>query len=408
MKILEATDCFPPPLVGGRDLMVQMLSHELLRRGHDVEVVTLAGSSGPCTQFDGPLRVHRLAGWSRFLGPLYVDPDKPFHPTVPDPGLVRRLATILRRSRPQIVHAHSWLLYSLLPLLPSSETKLVVWLHDQGFICPKTTFVHRGEVCTGPGYLKCLGCAEEQYGRTRSFALTTGMTVMKPWRRRADRYVANSRATARASARFVGPPDGQLDVIPPFVPAATFRAGSLPRPAFVPPDTDYLMFAGALGNHKGVDVLLRAWTQLTPKIPLVLAGIRRSDGPRTVPEGVILVEDVPHDDVLAAWGHCMAAVVPSVWPEPFGAVALEAMAAGKPVVASAVGGLADLVVDGSTGILVPPGDADSLRRAMQALVDDPLLRARMGAEGRSRAGAYAADKVAAQWERLFEEVLSGG
>jgi glycosyltransferase involved in cell wall biosynthesis len=284
---------------------------------------------------------------------------------------------------------------------------LVVWLHDQGFICPKTTFVHRGGVCSGPSYLKCLGCAKDQYGTARSFALTSGMQLMRPWRGRADRYVANSRATARASAGHIGPADDVLEVIPPFVPEEAFHAWARPRPTFVPGEADYLMFAGALGAHKGVDVLLRAWAQLDPRLPLVMAGIRRFDSPRRVPDGVVLAEEVPHEDVLAAWGHCAAAVVPSVWPEPFGAVALEAMAAGKPVVASAIEGLSELVVDGSTGILVPPGDVDALRRAMQALVDDPPLRARMGACGQARAKTFTAEIVASAWERVFEEVVHG-
>ncbi len=72
--------------------MVRMLSHELVRRGHEVEAVSLAGPRGPRTELDGPVKVHRVAGWSRVLGRLYADPEKPFHPTLPDPGLVRVLA----------------------------------------------------------------------------------------------------------------------------------------------------------------------------------------------------------------------------------------------------------------------------------------------------------------------------
>ncbi len=407
MRILQATDCYPPPLVGGRDLQVQMLSHELVRRGHEVEVVSLAGPRGPRTEFDGAVRVHRLAGWSRFLGPLYANPEKPFHPTLPDPGLVRMLGRVLREFRPQIVHAHSWLLYSLLPLLPSQETRLVVWVHDYGFICPKTTYVYRGGVCTGPKYAKCVGCATEQYGPLRSLALTTGLTVMRPWRGRVDRYIAVSQFTARASAGLIGHGKGAMEVITPFVSDEAFHADKGGRPAFVPSDGDYLMFAGALGPHKGLDVLLEAWAGLEPKIPLVLAGIRRPDTPRSFPVGVIVAEDVPHEEVLRAWGHCLAAVVPSCWPDPHPMVAIEAMAAGIPVVASAVGGLTGIVADGETGILVPPGDAAALRSAIQQLLGDPLLRARMGAEGRKRAASYSANVVVAAWEQVYQEVVAG-
>ena len=350
-------------------------------------------------------------GWragQRALNSLYVDPDKPFHPTVPDPGLVRRLAGVIEAFRPHVVHAHSWLLYSLLPLVPTPQTRLVVWLHDQGFICPKTTFVHRGGVCSGPNYLKCLGCAKDQYGAARSFALTSGMQLMRPWRGRADRYVANSRATARAAAGHIGPVDDVLEVIPPFVPEEAFHAWARPRPAFVPKEADYLMFAGALGAHKGVDVLLRArgrnwirnfrssWPASDDSTPPAVSPTASCSPKRC------RTRTCSRRGVTAA-----AAIVPSVWPEPFGAVALEAMAAGKPVVASAIEGLFELVVDGSTGILVAPGDVEALRRAMQALVDDPPLRTRMGACGQARAKTFTAEIVASAWERVFEEVIHG-
>ena len=388
--------------------MVQMLSHELVRRGHEVEVVSLAGPRGPSLNLDGPIRVHRIAGWSRALGPLYADPEKPFHPTLPDPGLVRLLGRLLGQYRPQIVHAHSWMLYSLLPILPSKETRLVVWVHDQGFLCPKATFVYRGGVCTGPKYTKCVRCATEQYGALKSAALTTGMAIMKPWRGRVNRFVANSEATATASAELIGRGKAGTSVIPPFVSDQALNAEEEGRPAFVPASGDYIMFAGALGPHKGLDVLLEAWAGLQPKMPLVLAGIRRPDTPGSFPVGVIVAEEVPHEDVLRAWAQSTVAVVPSVWPEPFGMVALEAMAAGRPVVASAVGGLADLVVDGVTGILVPPQDPAALRSAIRRLLADPGLRARMGAEGRKRAAAYSASVVVAAWERVFREVVAGG
>ena len=187
---------------------------------------------------------------------------------------------------------HSWLLYSLLPLLPSPETRLVVWVHDYGFICPKATYVYHGGVCTGPKYTKCVSCSSEQYGVLKAAALTTGLTTMKPWRTRVDRYCAVSRFTADASAPLMGRNGAQMQVIPNFVPDKAFDAGQGPRPAFVPPEDDYLMFAGALGPHKGLNILLEAWSVLRNRPPLVLAGIRRFDTPKSFPPGVIVAEDI--------------------------------------------------------------------------------------------------------------------
>ena len=184
------------------------------------------------------------------------------------------------------------------------------------FICPKATYFYHGGVCTGPGYTKCVSCSSEQYGGPKAVALTTGLAAMKPWRGRVDRYYAVSRFTADASAPLMGRNGARMGVIPNFIPDEAFHAAQGPRPAFVPPEGDYFMFAGALGPHKGVNVLLEAWSGLRNRPPLVLAGIRRFDTPKSFPPGVIVAEDVPFEDVLRGWGHCLAAVVPSVWPEP--------------------------------------------------------------------------------------------
>jgi glycosyltransferase involved in cell wall biosynthesis len=284
---------------------------------------------------------------------------------------------------------------------------LVVWVHDYGFICAKATLVHKGGLCAGPNYMKCVACASRQYGAARATALTTGLSLMKPWQRCVDRYVAVSRFTADASTAHFGRNAKKMDVIPPFVPDDAFQAANGPRPAFVPQETDYLMFAGALGPHKGLNVLVEAWAGMRAKPPLVLAGIRRFDTPSSFPPGVVLAEDIPRAEVLRAFGHCLAAVVPSVWPEPCATVAIEAMAAGRPVVASAVGGLTELVVDGVTGAHVPPGDVAKLREVLERIVTDAPLRARLGAAGRERAQAYSAEVVVGSWEQVFREVADG-
>ncbi|HPU96678.1 MAG TPA: glycosyltransferase family 4 protein [Candidatus Hydrogenedentes bacterium] len=90
------------------------------------------------------------------------------------------------------------------------------------------------------------------------------------------------------------------------------------------------------------------------------------------------------EETAEAYSSTHIVVVPSVWHEPFGLVAVEAMAAGKPVVASRSGGLADIIVDGETGLLVPPGDPRCLAEAIARLLSDPNIRNSMGIAGRQR------------------------
>jgi glycosyltransferase involved in cell wall biosynthesis len=90
------------------------------------------------------------------------------------------------------------------------------------------------------------------------------------------------------------------------------------------------------------------------------------------------------EEALGFYAQATIVAVPSIWEEPFGLVAVEGMAAGRPVVASAVGGLRDIIADGETGLLVPPGDVEALAHALETLLDNPARCTAMGAAGRAR------------------------
>jgi rhamnosyl/mannosyltransferase len=146
------------------------------------------------------------------------------------------------------------------------------------------------------------------------------------------------------------------------------------------PDADppIALFAGRLAPEKGLDVLARAMEQVD-EVQLQMAG----DGPlrSLFPQALGFVA---HEELQRLYAGAAMLVLPSR-SEGFGVVALEAMAAGLPVVASRVGGLAWLVEDEVTGLLVEPGDAGALRDAILRLRDDPALRRRLGDAGRRRA-----------------------
>lgn len=180
--------------------------------------------------------------------------------------------------------------------------------------------------------------------------------------RRARIVVCASSALAEA-ARELGARDVRV------VPAGV----ELPDEPGEPDDPPHVLYVGRLAPEKGVDDLVAA----ADGLPLVVVG----DGPVPVPRKTGFV---PHAEVGGYYRRAAVVCVPSR-REGYGMAALEAMAHGRPVVASAVGGLTDLVADGETGLLVPPGDRGALRAALERLLADPEERARMGAEGRRRA-----------------------
>ncbi len=187
--------------------------------------------------------------------------------------------------------------------------------------------------------------------------------LARPVLRRAELVIAPSTAIAEEVGR-LGARD--VRVIP--------GGADVPEQVGAPDEPPHVLYAGRLSAEKGILDLLEA----ADGLPLVVAG----DGPlrERVPQALGMV---PHDKLLRMFERAAVVAVPSR-REGFGVVCAEAMAHGRPVVASAVGGLCDLVVDGETGLLVPPGDVTALRVALERLLGDPELRARLGGAARER------------------------
>jgi glycosyltransferase involved in cell wall biosynthesis len=190
--------------------------------------------------------------------------------------------------------------------------------------------------------------------------------LARPLVRRARVVVCASRALADAASELGA---CEVRVIP-----SGIDLPPLPGPPEEPP---HVLFVGRLSAEKGILELLAA----VGALPLVVVG----DGPLRdrVPTALGFI---PNAELGPYYERAAVVCCPSL-REGFGVACLEAMAHGRPVVASATGGLLDLVEDGVTGLLVQPGDTDALRAALERLLGDAGLRARWGAAGRERARA---------------------
>jgi glycosyltransferase involved in cell wall biosynthesis len=164
--------------------------------------------------------------------------------------------------------------------------------------------------------------------------------------------------------------------------------------------------------RKGHHVLVDAVRSMRPAVRVVLAGdgpIRREVERRVRQEGVAeRFAFLGYRDDAADWLNlCDVLVLPSTGSEDMPLVVLDAMALGKPVVASRFGGIAEEVVDGSTGLLVPPGDAGALAAALDEL-RDAARRRRLGEAGRRRfEELFSADRMAERYGALYERLLGG-
>ena len=405
MRVLMLTELYPP-VIGGLEVHVRHLSYELVRRGHDVWVATSSQPDRPETTIEDGVTVHRLRGTMHRLPWVYSDPRRSYAPPLPDPEMTLAVGRLLRRFRPDVVHAHNWMIHAFLPHWRPGGPPLVRTLHQYDLVCVKWLLMHReSPTCSGPAITKCTGCAVDQYGLAKGLGTLLGRGAMGAAERAAvDMYVPVSQAVAAGNRLAeLGLP---WRVIPNFLPDAVPVADESDEPRIRDlPSGPFILFVGALRRHKGLMVLLEAYSQLEGAPPLVLLGARWPDTPDSFPPNVIALHDWSHAAVMAAWDRCLFGVAPSIWEEPCPTVVIEGMSSGKAVIASRIGGMVDMLDHERSGLFVPPGDVMALRDAMRRLLDDSQLRQQLGEAARERSRAFRASAVVPRLEGLYGELL---
>lgn len=380
MKILMLSDLYRP-FVGGIERHVQLLSQELSKRGHEVVICTMRQRDLPIYEEENEVRIYRLEGLFQIIPFLFRDATKKTHPPAQDWLISREVARIIEREGPDIIHAHDWMVYSAFPLKKSFKIPLVYTLHDYRLFCPKILLVKDNAICGRSSFRDCIPCMRNPSGLPRALAAYYGVTVNKNRLSHVDKFIAVSDFVKELYEEHLGLSDIEIVTIPIFHDPNTDkseekRSGSLPD--------DFILFVGQLMPHKGVEVLIEAYRKLNTKTKLLIIGIEHLGYSYYGTENVLIIKKAPHPAVMGAMSKCRFLVVPSVCPESAATVVREAMSQRKAVIASNSGGLSEAVVDGETGILVPPGDVHKLAEAISYLLKRPDVASRMGGNGYKR------------------------
>jgi glycosyltransferase involved in cell wall biosynthesis len=292
------------------------------------------------------------------------------------PAGARLLRDVLVRERPDVVHFHN--VFPLLTPAAMREARLhgarvVLTIHNYRFACPAGTLLRNGRIhedCIEGSSLLC-GLRNPRGIWSESLAYGIALELQRRLRlphRWIDAYVAPSRFIAAMLAR-AGYPAARIHTIYHGTPVddEPSRVGN------------FAFYAGRLSSEKGVETLLAA-SRLAKRVPVVIAG----DGPlmprvRAMAEGrTSYVGHVGSERVAQLRRAALFSVAPSECYEgqPYGV--LESMAAARPVVASRLGGLAEIIDDGVSGLLIPPRDPPALAAAMETLWDDKARASEMG------------------------------
>jgi len=355
-------------VTGGAETYVRRLAPRLLRAGWDVRVIALAGGGELLEELRSEnvpvveLGLNRRAGFAAAFS---------------------RLLNLWRASRPDLVHTH---LYhaGLVGRLAAR------WLN----IGPVVVHQHGAE-----------------FARTRLRTILDASTL--GW---VSRYVVSCQAVADVLMAREGIPPAQISVIYNGLDVRNFKRASRARHPDswpVPAGSLSVGCVGRLSPEKGQSTLIQAASLLIDQgrdFHVVFVGEGSQLLELLEQCNRLGLEDnihfVGHQQGAAGWlVHFDIFALPSAW-EGISLALLEAMAAGLPVVATAVGGTPEVVLDGQTGLLVPPGDPQATAAALERLLSDPALRQEMGAAGRARVSAsFAIEGTQEQLEQLYQQLL---
>lgn len=439
MRLLLVTDSYPP-FIGGADRQIQMIARAMSDAGHAVTVATQWQIGLVELEDEAGVTVHRIRALTTRVPWFSKNPGRRSHPPFPDPLTTFNLRRLMRQFRPDLVHSYGWISYSAAAAVLGTQIPLLISARDYGYVCAVRNFLYyRGSVCSGPAPLKCLRCAAFTYteddagnavlgrvdarvttrhrirGTGKSMVAVGGILVGKVLLRAHLRGLhSNSHFVRSVMDRHLldldrrGVKSTSVDqVIPSFLPPNETGVADESILQRLPPEP-YMLFVGALLPQKGIWPLLDAYRRLrAPVPPLVLLGPKFYNSPVEMPPGVVALGGTSHATVMAAWDRALFGVVPSVGAETFGNVVTEAMSRGRPVVASRLGGIIDIIEHGVSGLLVPAGDGIALAAAMQRLLDDDRLRTDLGNAARERVQQFTAARVVPQFEALYRHVLSG-
>ncbi|QGG76772.1 glycosyltransferase family 4 protein [Pseudomonas syringae] len=396
MKILFINSLYAPDIGGGAEIILQRTVEGLQQRGHSVAVLATTDQPGLQLAEVNRVKVYRAGLLNRY-----------WHFMAQRPGRLARLAwhwrdrynadmreyveRVMELEQPELVVCHNLTGWSVSAWdqITQADCPIVQVLHDFYLLCPASTMFRKGKSCQR----QCTTCTRLRSHHAQQSEQVSAVVGV-------SRFMLD---TLQAQGYFKGARGYVVHNASPFTPAPREQPGA-------PVDTAPLRFGylGTLSTNKGLEWLIEQFQRLPFKATLQIAGRGQpSDEKRfrtmvTSPDISFVGLQRPDN----FYRQIDVAIVPSMWNEPFGMVAVEACAHSLPVIASRMGGLTEIIQEPLNGLLCSPDDPDSLGLAMLRLHQQPELLARLGSQARSSvASLMNLDLMLDQYESIFAQTL---
>jgi glycosyltransferase involved in cell wall biosynthesis len=399
MKILFVSEYYPPKIMGGGEINLELIATALARKNMEVIVLTSV-QQGLARKKDGVTIYRRLKTGNNPSGLKENVKRSLLFPK----SVVEEVTTLTKLHEIEAIHFIGTSIIAA-PELKKLEIPLFATIESYPTLCPKGDRIFHGKnectiKCSLKEFLSCQhDSAEIGKMKNRWFLKYNAPALSYIYHYYTQLNGALKHCHLIAISKYVR---GLLQqqghesmVIPNALPLEKFAKPVRNEPT--KSDKIKILYLGSLIKSKGAQVLLQAIEGLPVDCRIYGNGVLQEELQNSIKQNNLpakIVDPVPYTEIPSLYAEADIVVFPSLWPEPFGRIAIEAMAARKPVIGSAIGGIKETIEDG-TGILVDPGNVEQLREAITLLMHDPGLRKEMGRKGRKVAEElYAEEKVA--------------
>ncbi|WP_286708999.1 glycosyltransferase family 4 protein [Methanothermobacter sp. EMTCatA1] len=377
--------------MGGAEIVVQKTAEILLKKNHEVSVVTTSKSGELQNEIVDNVHIHRL--------PLNIYPITEFHKQnilkralwhiieLSNVNAYLKVKEILKNEAPDLVHIHDYKGLSLLSFKAVKDLNLplVFTAHDYTPICVRSNLLNgKGRVCEKPR----LAC--EKYINIHKF--------INP-----DVVTAPSEFTLKKLES-----KGLFNDVKKIVLPNPIETRKKPLAKYY--DNLDILFVGSLSKHKGLHILIRAFKELKEdNLRLHIIGKGPDEGGlRKLAEGderITFHGFLSGDELMNMYRMANVTVVPSIWYEVFGMIILESFINSTPVVASRIGGIPELVKDGYNGFLFEPGSVNGLKSILGKISDDPSILKELEKNAYESSRGYSIENHVKKLEEIYRGLL---
>ncbi len=405
MKVLLISEYFPPKTMGGGEISAYLLAKNLAKRVN-VSVLTSYFSGLKRFEMKDNIKIYRRLKTGSNPRNFFSNINRIIYF---ENSLKKELLKLSRKEDFDIIHCLNMTSLVAIDLKNTINSRFIAHINSPLVMCPKGDLIYKDKACPGfcskKKFEKCI-LSSHDIGKLKNNFFIRHNPLVKglmyynyikkiKWMKRFDYCFAISNFLKDNLIKL----NKNIEVVPNIVDVGRFlkiKGNKNKR----------ILFIGDYKLSKGPHILLEALSGTDYKADFYGDGPLKKYLLKCKTKNINIFGKVSYKDIIKLYEKACLVVFPSIWPEPFGRVVIEAMASGKAIIASDIGGIKDIIDNNKNGILVKPGNILKLRNMIERLMENKGLRKRLGESGRRKAKkVYNGETISKQVLSLYKNII---